>query len=165
MAFDRKMLLEPPFAADPPVKLNVNAKILGLIIAILAGISALFGIFAAFALLGLSAIAAFVGAFIFVALIGLIISVVGTVIAAWGGYQMYQVKREGKTLVIYGLILNVVGSLVAAFGGSGDLVGWLFGALIAFIVYYLVIISRFPGEPALVSSSPGAAGGSGPSAP
>ncbi|MGH2450932.1 MAG: hypothetical protein ACRDGE_06640 [Candidatus Limnocylindria bacterium] len=165
MAFDRKMLLDPPFAADPPVKLNINAKILGLILAILAGISALFGIFGAFALLGLSALAAAVGAFLFVALIGVIIGVIGTVITAWGGYQMYQEKREGKTLVIYGLVLNVVGGLVAALGGSGDFVGWLIGALIAFVVYYLVIISRFPGEPALVTSGPGAAGGSGPSAP
>lgn len=150
-------LLAPPFAADPPVKLNVPAKTLGLILAILGAIGAVFGILAVLALLGLNA-AGFGGIFL-LALIGTIVGAIGTVVGAWGGYQMYQEKREGKKFAIYGLVINTVGSLIAAIGGSG-LVGWIVGALIAFVVYYLIVISRFPGEaPLVVSTTPG------PSAP
>ena len=149
---DRKMLLEPSFAANPPVKLNVPAKTLGLVLAILGAIGAVFGLLGILALLGLSAaVVAFAGIFI-LAIIGTIISWIGTLLSAWGGYQMYQEKREGKATVVYGLVLNVVGSLISALGGSGGLFGWLIGACISFAIYYLVIISRFPGEPALVET-------------
>ena len=146
-------LLAPSFAADPPVKLNVPAKTLGLILAILGAIGALFGILGVFALLGLSAVVgAYAGIFL-LAVIGVIIGEIGTVVGAWGGYLMYQEKREGKKFAIYGLVINTVGSLIAAIGGSGGLVGWVVGALIAFVVYYLIVISRFPGEPPLVTTT------------
>jgi hypothetical protein len=163
MQLTPETLLDPPFAKDPPVKLNVPAKTLGLVYAIIGAISALLGLFGIFALLGLSGLAVATGAFagiFWLAVIGVIIGEVGTVIAAWGGYQMYQLKREGKRLVIYGLAVNVVGSLVGSLGGAGDLAGWIVGTAIAFVLYYLVIISRFPGEPPLVP----AAAGQGPSA-
>lgn len=150
---DRKTLLEPPFAADPPVKLNINAKTLGLILAILGAIAALFGLLGVPILLGLSSALGFGGIFT-LAIIGVIVSLIGTIIGTWGGYQMYQGKRDGKLLVIYGLIINVIGSLLAAIGGSsGGFVGWVFGALVSFVIYYLVVISRFPDEPAPVDSS------------
>ncbi len=82
----------------------------------------------------------------------LVFGEIGTILGAWGGYQMYQEKREGKALVIYGLVLNVIGSLIAALGGSGGLSGWLVSALVSFAIYYIVIISRFPGEPPLVET-------------
>ena len=148
-------LLAPPFAADPPVKLNVPAKTVGLILAILGAIGALFGILGVFALLAVSAIAAAYGGIFLLAMIGVIISEIGTIVGAWGGYQMYQGKREGKKLAIYGVLINVVGSLIAAIGGSGGLVGWIFGALISFVIYYLIVISRFPDEPPLVATTTG----------
>lgn len=149
---DRKMLLEPSFAANPPVKLNVPAKTLGLVLAILGAIGAVFGLLGILALLGLSAaVVAFAGIFV-LAIIGTIVGWIGTILSAWGGYQMYQEKREGKATVIYGLALNVIGSLISAVGGSGGLSGWLIGALISFAIYYLVIISRFPGDPPLVAT-------------
>lgn len=144
--FDRKTLLEPPFAADPPVKLNISAKILGLVLAILGGISAFFGLLAVFALFGLSALAAAYGGIFIFALVGLIVTEVGTIIGAWGGFQMYQGNRAGKLLAIYGILLNVAGSLLATIGGSGGLVGWVIGALVSFAIYYLVVISKFPDE-------------------
>lgn len=151
---DRKMLLSPSFAADPPVKLNVPAKTLGLVLAIVGGIAAVLGLLAVLALLGLGAVAgvAFGGIFI-LAILGAIIGEIGTILGAWGGYQMYQEKHEGKATVIYGLVLNVVGSLIGALGGSGGLTGWLVGALVTFAIYYIVIISRFPGEPPLVATT------------
>jgi len=149
---DRKTLLEPPFAADPPVKLNISAKTLGLVLAILGGISAFFGLLAVFALLGVSALAAAYGGIFILALIGLIVTEIGTIIGAWGGFQMYQGKQAGKLLAIYGILINVVGSLLATIGGAGGLVGWVFGALVSFVIYYLIVISKFPSEAAPVSA-------------
>lgn len=150
---DRKTLLEPPFAADPPVKLNIPAKTLGLVLAILGGISAFFGLLSVFALFGLSALAAAYGGIFILALVGLIVTEAGTIIGAWGGFQMYQGRQAGKLLAIYGLLINVVGGLIAAIGGYGGLVGWAFGALISFVIYYLIVISKFPEETAPVSST------------
>lgn len=158
MQFNQETLLNPPFAKDPPVKLNVPAKTLGLVYAILAAISAFFGAIAIIGLLGLGAFVATAGAaavIVWLALIGLIVSEVGTVMAAWGGYQMYQLNRDGKRLVIYGLVLNLVGSLISALGGIGGFGGWIVSAAIAFALYYLVIISRFPDEPPLVATGTG----------
>ena len=146
-------LLAPPFAADPPIKLNVPAKTLGLILAILGAISAFFGILGVFALLGLSAIAVAYGGIFLLAVIGVIVGEIGAVVGAWGGYQMYKGNRDGKRLAIYGVLLNVVGSLIAAIGGSGGLVGWIFGALISFVVYYLIVISRFPDDLPVVAKT------------
>ena len=145
-------LLAPPFAADPPVKLNIPAKTLGLILAILGAIGALFGILGFFPLLALGTAAAAFGGIFLLAVIGVIIGLIGTVIGALGGYQMYQEKREGKNLAIYGLLISVVGSLIGAIG-SGGLAGWIFSALISFVIYYLIVISRFPGEPALAPTT------------
>jgi uncharacterized membrane protein YfcA len=141
-------LLDPPFAKDPPVKLDIPAKTLGLVLAILGGIGTVFGLLG---VMGLTAFAAAVGGGLLV--LGALISLAGTALGAWGGYQMYQENRSGKRLVIYGLILSAVGGLVAVFAGSG--VGsWIVNALLAFVVYYLVIISRFEGEPKPVSAVP-----------
>jgi hypothetical protein len=158
MQTSQDALLNPPFAKDPPVKFNVPAKTLGLIYAILGAISALFGIFGIIGLLGLIAVGSAVGVFagfFWLAVIGVIVGEIGTIVAAWGGYQMYQLKREGKRLVVYGLIVNVVGSLVGSLGGVGEFLGWIIGAAIAFVLYYLVIISRFPDEPPLVAAGGG----------
>jgi hypothetical protein len=146
-------LLNPSFAKDPPVKLNISAKTLGLVYAILGGIGALFGLFGLLALFGLSGAFAYagVGGLVFLAVIGGLINLIGTAMAAWGGYRMYQGDHDGKRLVIYGLALNAIGSLVTALGsGGGGLFGWIIGLAITFVLYYLVIISRFEGEPKVV---------------
>lgn len=143
------VLLNPPFAKDPPVKLDIPAKTLGLVYAILGAIGTFFGVFA---LLGSTALAAVAGTgALFV--IGTLIGVIGTALAAWGGYRMYQGDRDGKRLVIYGLVASAVGSLIAALGNLG-LGGWIFNAVVLFVLYYLVIISRFEGEPKLVANVP-----------
>lgn len=143
------MLLNPSFAKDPPVKLDIPAKTLGLVCAILAGISTLFGVIG---LLGASALTAVAGTGALF-LVGTVINVAGSALVAWGGYKMYQGVRDGKRLVIYGLVASVVGSLIAALGNLG-LAGWIVNAAILFAIYYLVIISRFEGEPKLVTTTP-----------
>src|SRR6266850_7352511 len=73
-------LLNPSFMKNPPVKLDIPAKTLGMVYAILGAIGTLFGVIG---LLGLSVVAAAVGAgpLFF---IGTLIGVVGTALAAWG---------------------------------------------------------------------------------
>jgi hypothetical protein len=142
------MLLNPSFAKDPPVKLNIPAKTLGLVSAILAGISTFFGVIG---LLGASALTAAAGIGPLF-LVGTVVNVIGSALVAWGGYKMYQGDRDGKRLVIYGLVASAIGSLIAALGNLG-LAGWIVNAAILFVIYYLVVISRFEGEPKLVPSA------------
>src|ERR1700738_5406632 len=105
-------LVNPPFANDPPVKLNLDAKVVGLVAAILAGIGALFALLGLLALLGASAAAtAFAGIF-FIAFIGVIVSGVADVIALVGGWQMYKGNESGKRLAIYGLAIAFAAEVV-----------------------------------------------------
>src|SRR5438309_6910024 len=102
-------LVNPPFANDPPVKVNLDAKVVGLVVAILAGLGALLSLLA---LLGLLVAAtAFAGIFFF-ALIGVLVNLVADVMAAIGGWQMYQGNESGKRLAIYGLALAFVAQIV-----------------------------------------------------
>jgi hypothetical protein len=150
MELNQQTLLHPPFESDPPVKFNIDAKILGLVYAILAGIGALIGLVAIPAAFGLGAIASALGMQQIVILIGLgaVVSEIGTILIAWGGWKMYQLQPEGKNMVIYGLGIHIVAGLITALGSLNpfSLVGWIVGSLITFVFYYLVIISRFPGE-------------------
>ena len=140
-------LLNPSFMKDPPVKLDIPAKTLGLVCAILAGISTFFGVIG---LLGVSALATAAGTGALF-LVGTAINVIGSALVAWGGYKMYQGDRDGKRLAIYGLAASAIGSLIVALG-TGGLAGWIVNAVILFLIYYLVVISRFEGDPKLVSA-------------
>lgn len=159
------VLTDPPFAADPPIKFNVNAKILGLVIGILAIIGLVLSIIAlpiVFALTStVSNLCTQVGGVncgttgIFaLALVGVLLSIVGDILYAIGGFQMYNMNAAGKAKVIYGLALNVVGGIIQIIG-YGGVAGFIFSLIIAVVVYYLVVISRFPGERPLVASAPG----------
>lgn len=140
-------LLSPSFMKDPPVKLDIPAKTLGLVCAILAGISTLFS---AIGLLGVSALATVAGTGALF-MLGSVINVVGSALLAWGGYKMYQGDRDGKRLAIYGLVASAIGSLIVAVG-SGGLFGWIVNLAILFVIYYLIVISRFEGDPKLVTA-------------
>ena len=147
-------LLNPAFAKDPPVKLDIPAKTLGLVYAILGAIAALFGLSGLLSTLqfGSYFAVAGVGGVLFLVIIGSLISLVGTVLSAWGGYRMYQGDRGGKAIVIYGLALDALGGLVTALGSfGGGLAGWIVSLVFIFVLYYLVIISRFEGDPKLVA--------------
>ena len=168
------VLTDPPFAADPPIKINVNAKILGLVIGILAIIGLVLALIAlpvVFALNNaVNSLCNSVGAscgtngIFALALLGVLISVVGSLLYAIGGFQMYNMNRSGKDKVIYGIAINVVGGIleIVGYGGVG---GFIFSLIIAVVVYYLVVISRFPGEMPLVASAPGGYGSPPPPPP
>ncbi|MBV8527168.1 MAG: hypothetical protein JOZ75_02520 [Candidatus Dormibacteraeota bacterium] len=163
-------LTDPPFAADPPVKLNVNAKILGLVIGIIAIIGAILSLIGLLAAFGACTI---LGQTIggcgvpILWLLGAVIQVVAYILGAVGGFRMYQLNREGKNNVVYGLALGFLGTIVYLIGNiifyagisvigagyGGAIVGVIIDLIIIFIFYYLVVISRFPGEAPLVPSA------------
>ena len=168
------VLTDPPFAADPPVKFNIDAKILGLVIGILAVIGLVVSLLALPAVFALnnfvSSLCSSVGTscgtsgIFALALVGVLVALVGQVLYAIGGFQMYNLNRAGKEKVIYGLALNVVGGVleIVGYGGIG---GFIFSLIVGIVVYYLVIISRFPGEAPLVTAPYGGGYGSPPPPP
>lgn len=174
------VLTDPPFAADPPLKLNVNAKILGLVIGILAIIGLVLSLIAlpvVFALnnevsslnqfcrsIGGTNCGTTTSGIFALALLGVLLSIVGDILYAVGGFQMYNMNRAGKAKVIYGLAINVVGGIlqIVGYGGIG---GFIFSLIVAIVVYYLVVISRFPGEMPLTSPYSGGYGAPPPPPP
>jgi hypothetical protein len=170
------ILIDPPFAANPPVKVNVPAKTLGLVLLILGAIGIIFGLLALFTTFGVCTVAGVsIGGcgFPILWLLGALIGLIGVCVGTLGAYQMYQLNRDGKRLVIYGLALGLLGAIVTLIGNiifySGLSVlgvgygGAIFGLIIDVIVYgivwYLVIISRWPGDAPLVAT--GSTGGYG----
>jgi hypothetical protein len=173
------ILTDPPFAADPPIKLNVPAKTLGLVIGILAIIGIIIDLIALPVVFALNNVASDADTVcrelggtdcggssgIFgLALIGVLIGLVGSVLYAFGGFRMYQLNRSGKDLVIYGLVVNLVGGIFAIIG-YGGIGSFIFSLIIAVVVYYLVVISRWPGDAPLVASAPPGGYGSPPPPP
>jgi len=137
-------LVNPPFANDPPVKLNLDAKVVGLVVAILGGLGALFAFVGLLGLLGLgAALAGFAGIF-FLALIGVILNLVADVMAALGGWQMYQGNESGKRLTIYGLAIAFLAEIVQIIGfSSGSAIVPL---ILLALVYYAIVVSRYPAK-------------------
>lgn len=167
-------LTNPPFASDPPLKWNINARILGLVIGILAALGALVGLISLFAIFGFCS-GLYGCGFPVLWLFGAVVGLAGEVLVAIGGFRMYTLDREGKDLVIYGIVLTAVGSLIALVGnglaygslgtafGAASVFGFIVGLAIDFLIYYLVVISRFPHEQPL--GPPGGWGGFTPPGP
>ncbi len=171
-------LTNPPFAADPPVKINVNAKTLGLVLAVLGAIGILFSALSLFTIFGFCGSYAYLGGcgLPIIWLLGEIVGIAGLVIGTIGAYRMYQDNAAGKEWVIYGLALGFIGAIIGlvgnlsaysgvlGYGAGGAIFGLIIAAIIYFIVYYVVVVSRFPGQTPL--SPPGhTSWGGGPSAP
>ena len=137
-------LVNPPFANDPPIKVNFDAKVVGLVVAILAGIGSLFSLLALLGLLGVAAALSTFGGIYVLALIGVALSLVGDVMATIGGWQMYQANESGKRLAIYGLALSFVAEVIQIIGfsaGSG-----LVALILLAVLYYAIVVSRYPGQ-------------------
>jgi hypothetical protein len=175
-------LTDPPFAADPPVKLNVNAKTLGLVLLILGIIGIVFGIIGLLAVFGAcTVLGVSIGGcgFPILWLLGALVGLAGVVTGTIGAYRMYQMNPQGKEYVIYGLGLGLLGAVISlignviAYSGLGVIGVGYGGAIAALIIdliiygilYYLVVISRFPGQAPLVPTSGGGYGGGGYGSP
>ena len=144
-------LVNPPFANDPPVKLNVDAKVVGLVVAILAAIGGLFSLFGLLSLLGVGAALTAFGGIFALALIGVAVNLVADVMMALGGYQMYQGNESGKRLVIYGLAIAFVAQIVLALGYTAG--SAILQLIVLGIIYYVVVVSRFPGQASSTGTS------------
>jgi hypothetical protein len=136
-------LVNPPFANNPPVKLNLDAKVVGLVVAILGGLGALFVFLALLSLLGFGAALSAAGIF-FIALIGVILNLVADVMAAIGGWQMYQGNESGKRLAIYGLAIAFVAEIIQMIGFSSS--SAIVPLILLALVYYAVVVSRYPAK-------------------
>jgi hypothetical protein len=136
-------LVNPPFANDPPVKLNLDAKMVGLVVAILGGLGAFFVFLALLSLLGFGAALSAAGIF-FLALIGVILNLVADVMAALGGWQMYQGNESGKRLAIYGLAIAFVAEIIQMIGFSSS--SAIVPLILLALVYYAVVVSRYPAK-------------------
>lgn len=161
--------MKPPFASDPPMKWNVPARTLGLILGILGLIWLLVVLVA---LIGLFGICASLGASIcssipIVPVLGTLVSLVGLATGTYGAWRMYALDHRGRDLVVYGVALGAVGSLITLLGTllfysglaryasaptAGVIANFVIGLAVDLCVYYLVIISRFPDEPPLLPS-------------
>jgi hypothetical protein len=164
-------LTDPGFAANPPVKVNVNARVLGLVIGILATIGAvlsLIGLFAIFGFCTSFGITVSGCGFPIIWLLGTVVGLAGEIMAAIGGFRMYQLNREGKVQVIYGIalaflgaLIGLVGNLVAYSGligvgfGGAVIFGFIVDVIIYGVIYYLVVVSRFPGDAPLNTATGG----------
>jgi hypothetical protein len=136
-------LVNPPFAKNPPVKLNLDAKVVGLVVAILGGLGAFFVFLALLSLLGFGAALSAAG-ILFLAFIGVILNLVADVMAAIGGWQMYQGNESGKRLAIYGLAIAFVAEIIQMIGfSSGSAIVPL---ILLALVYYAIVVSRYPAK-------------------
>jgi hypothetical protein len=137
-------LVNPPFANNPPVKLNLDAKVVGLVVAILGGLGALFTLLALLSLLGFGAALAAFGGIFLLALIGVILNLVADVMAAIGGWQMYQGNESGKRLAIYGLAIAFVAEIIQMIGFSSS--SAIVPLILMALVYYAIVVSRYPAK-------------------
>jgi MFS family permease len=167
-------LVKPPFADNPPVKLNIPAKTVGLVLMILGAIGLIFSLIGLFSIFGLcSGFAGSVcGGTPMIWVLGEIVALVGLALGTYGAYRMFQLDHQGRNLLIYGLAIGVVGGLLNMIGtfvfysgwvgyagtfATGAIFGFIISLIVYFIVYYIIVISRFPDEQPLVAV--GATGG------
>ena len=162
------VLVKPPFASNPPLKVNVPAKTYGLVLGILAALGAIFGLIAAISAFTWSStlnadcnlVNSVYGTTVCqshstaIAGLGELVVLVGMVLGAWGGFKMYQGDHQGRPLMVYGLVLAVLGQLVYAifWGFSYYVAGFIVALIIYAVIYYFIVISRFPDEQPLVAA-------------
>jgi len=149
-AFD--FLIHPTFwdPNNPPMKVNVNAKTVGLVSAILGALFALFALFAILGLLALGGVATAVGGtgvggLVMVGVIFIILALITDLMWTYGGWQMYQEKPEGRSMVVVSLALSFIFSVVGDLF-STNIGGIIISLIINGAIYYFVMISRFPNE-------------------
>ena len=137
-------LVSPPFASDPPVKVNLDAKVVGLVVAILAGLGALFSLLGLLGLLGAAAALSTFGGIYLLALLGVLVNLVADVMATIGGWRMYQGNENGKRLAIYGLAIAFIAEIIQmiGFASASAIVPMILLALL----YYAVVVSRYPSQ-------------------
>jgi hypothetical protein len=154
-------LVEPTFIdrSNPP--LRVSATVIGWIAVVLSALGLLgllltipvvFAVGTAVALAG--GTTGHSGIFL-LALLGLILVAITTLMALVGGWQMTQGNHNGRRLLIQSLALNTLFSLIYNIG-LANVGQFILHLVVNAIIYYFVVISRFPDEvPVGSGSTPG----------
>ena len=137
-------LVSPPFASDPPVKVNLDAKVVGLVVAILAGLGALFSLLGLLGLLGAAAALSTFGGIYLLALLGVLVNLVADVMATIGGWRMYQGNENGKRLAIYGLAIAFIAEIIQMIGFASA--SAIVPLILLALLYYAVVVSRYPSQ-------------------
>lgn len=137
-------LAEPTFIDRSRAPIKVSAKVMGWIA---LGLSVLFLI--ALLLVGVGSTlllrtSGHSGIFA-LALIGLVLLVIAQVGMVVGAWQMTQGNHSGRRLLIQALALSVVFSLIYNIG-LANLAQFIVQLVIRAVLYYFVVISRFPDE-------------------
>ena len=147
MAAPLDSLVNPPFATNPPIKLSVDAKFIGLAVAILAllvGLPGLYNLLVLFNALnaGLQSINVGVWLLLFV---DIVLNLVADVMALIGGWRMFKRDPAAKRLAIYGLALAFLVQALLGLGfGTG--LSSIVPLVILAMLYYAVVVSRFSGD-------------------
>ncbi|HEY9287472.1 MAG TPA: hypothetical protein VIT43_05565 [Candidatus Dormibacteraeota bacterium] len=159
-------LVEPTFfdRNNPPLKVNVSAKVVGWIAVVLAAFALLGLLIAVPAVLVVGSAVAVAGStgmhpgVFILAILGLILVAITTLMALVGGWQMTQGNHNGRRLLIQSLALNVIFSLIYNLG-LANIGQFILHLVINAVIYYFVVISRFPDEaPLAVPGAPSAGG-------
>ncbi|MBV8528886.1 MAG: hypothetical protein JOZ75_11260 [Candidatus Dormibacteraeota bacterium] len=157
-------LTEPMWAESPPLKVNVDSRVLGLVIGIISLVACLAWLLVSITGLWIvgsvnpycssivqegTGCGSTSGIFA-LGLIGFLLVVAGYLLVAAGGFRMFAMVHEAKRQAIYGLLLGVIGGLIATIGYGGFLSVLIFDVVLALVVYYLIVVSRYPDEEPLV---------------
>jgi len=137
-------LAEPTFIDRRRPPIRVSAKVMGWIAVVL---SALFLL--ALLLVGLGSVIQIRShpTHFAAALVGFVLVVITQVMALVGAWQMTQGNHNGRRLVAQALILSVIASLIYNIGLS-NLGQFVVQVVIRAVLYFFVVISRFPDEAA-----------------
>lgn len=144
MAAPLDALVNPPFATNPPIRLSVDAKFIGLGVAILAGLFGLIGLYDLLVLLNAGIQPSYAGIWV-VLFVDTVVNLLADAMGLIGGWRMFKGNPAGKRLAIYGLTLSflVQALLGLGFGTGPSLIVWL---ILLAMLYYAVVVSRFTGD-------------------
>ena len=154
------LLVKPPFAERPPIRLSVNSRLLGLVLTALGIVAAVFSLLFVF---GVSSLCSglVLCSFPTVDVAGTVLLTAGWVVMTIGVVMMLTLPGGGRAVAVYGLVVAVAGDLVSLIGnvvfvganplyyrlGAGSIVIFLFWLVAAALLYYAVVTSRPPGQP------------------
>jgi hypothetical protein len=174
MNFNLADLYNPPFMANPPLKFNVPAKWVGLVVLILSALGLLGNLLSTLLGTVIGAIGSIGGnPFLLLLAVSAIVGIIGNVYGIMGGWKMFQENPAGRNQAITGYAIGIGAGLIGVFSNLthpavlvAGIVGWIVGVAIAAVGWYILLMCRFPGdpmwEPAVFSVGmgvPGAGGG------
>ncbi len=160
-------LVRPPFAARPPIRLNLDARLLGLVLTILGIIATVVSLLY---VLGVSSLCngLVLCSFPTVNVAGTVLLTAGWAVMTVGVVMMLTLTGGGRALAVYGVVAAALGDVVSLVGnivfvganslyyrlGAGSIVIFVFWLIVAAILYYLVVTGRPAGEPADPAGEP-----------